>query len=462
MSGWLQKRLPGFRDGAGWGIERHSRRAGRSANRYRNRCFAELALALLLVFSGYGRAAEDAVSGPESFEEWEHSIWLGVQGQILSAEEASALQERLRTLVEDEETELVWNSERLRESLSVPAEAGSSLSGERLAGWMLAIDEFEEERRERLADAAGNLAFAWIDELALFPEADRSAWIRSMRRWASVEGFTPALERGRIFFLSLLPKLSLPSADASLNLTEVQARLLQGILTGAYEGEGGVTQNLVVPRNRWSSRRGVVWGLSAMMLLECQAAYLGVTEGEAKTKHDVGAKGAIKDWREYFDDQELWFHPRVYQPTDYGVWDVDLEFLTGSSIYQKTIREIVSLETYAAWLQACRSRRMAGMNAMGDYVVAKLNLQLQLSPRQLARAESMARIFDAGKDELRERVLKNVSTYNHVGPDLLNPYRREATLYDSYSEFILQGLIRGELTPWQRQAADELLPDEAE
>ena len=460
MNGRLQKRLTGFREGAGFGIERQSRRAGRPANRYRNWFFADLALALFLVFSGYGRAAEDAVSGPESLEAWEHSIWLGVQGQALSAEEASALQERLRTLVEDEETELIWKSERLREALSVQAEAGSSLSSERIAGWMAAIDELEEERRERLAAAAGELAFAWIDELALFPEADRSAWSRSMRRWASVEGFTSALEKGRIFFLSLLPKLSLPSVDASLNLSEVQARLLQGILTGACEGEGGVIQKLVVPRTSGSSRRDVVWGLSAMMLLECQAAYLGVPEGEAKTKHYAGAKGARKAWRKYFDKMEFRFRPRVYHPTDYGVWDVDLEYLTGNSIYQKTIREIVSLETYAAWLQACRRRRMAGMNAMGDYTVAKLNLRLQLSPRQLARAESMARIFDAGKDELRERALKNVS--NYVSAEWLNPYRREATLYDSYSEFILKGLTRGELTPWQRQAAAELLPDEAE
>ena len=460
MNGWLQKRLTGFREGAGFGIERQSRRAGRPASRYRNRIFADLALALFLVFSGYGRAAEDAVSGPESLEAWEHSIWLGVQGQALSAEEASALQERLRTLVEDEETELVWKSERLRGALSVQAEAGSSLSSERIAGWMAAIDELEEERRERLAAAAGELAFAWIDELALFPEADRSAWSRSMRRWASVEGFTSALEKGRIFFLSLLPKLSLPSVDASLNLSEVQARLLQGILTGACEGEGGVIQKLVVPRTSGSSRRDVVWGLSAMMLLECQAAYLGVPEGEAKTKHYAGAKGARKAWRKYFDKMEFRFRPRVYHPTDYGVWDVDLEYLTGNSIYQKTIREIVSLETYAAWLQACRRRRMAGMNAMGDYAIAKLNLRLQLSPRQLARAESMARIFDAGKDELRERALKNVS--NYVSAEWLNPYRREATLYDSYSEFILKGLTRGELTPWQRQEAAELLPDEAE
>ena len=574
MSAGNQERpIAGF-ETAVFGPEQSSRDVKLPANRYPNGFFAIVALLILAASWEFGKAAETMDSAAESMTEWEHRIWLGVQEKVLEAGEASILQERIRSLARVQGDKIVLDPERLREALSSGSEHEPDIARNQVLQWLNAIENLERRRQERFGDAISNLAFTWIDELALFPEADRSAWIRRMREWKNVEGFTAALKKGRIIFLSLLHTLSLPPLDPSLSLPEDQAKLLQLIITGDFEDENEafvrlermddnqleqerhrITQkmikalkNLLMPeedfdlkraffrlvriqrvmnnrglagpmaerfaqmkdaqlKQEWErisqemfeveriedlamkfrqlsqiqitmNNRGSVGFLAgddrnygtyekkimertAMLLLNLHAADLGVQRDEAVKTYYAGAKGAVKFWTQEFNDS----YPRdpgrtedqINYPATYGIWDIDLDRLLGNSIYQKTIRKIVSFETYAGWLRDCRDRRTSGMKALGEFAVANMDLQLRLSPRQRERALALVLISDAGEQELRERVLKDSPAAWAINRLFsINPYLREATLYDSYFKSILEGLTRGHLTPWQQRIAEEL------
>ena len=73
------------------------------------------------------------------------------------------------------------------------------------------------------------------------------------------------------------------------------------------------------------------------------------------------------------------------------------------------------------------------------------------------------RIVDAEKQEISERVLMNAGQFRFSLPQELlpNPYRREATLYRSYFEYVLQGLSKGYLTPWQKRVTASLQEEAA-
>ncbi len=481
------------------------------ARRFRSWVFTVAAFLTLGVILDFGKAAEAGSFVPESENEWEHHLWLGVQEEMLLAEEASALRERLLSFGGERGDGIMTDSERLREVLSVEPENGMPLSVERMLDRAAKLEAYEAKRKERVVAASGNLALAWLDEMVLFPEADRSAWSRHLSQWVEVEGFTAALERGRRFFLSHLPTLKLPPMDSSLVLSETQAALLQYILTGEYHGEMGdffryakmnheqleqeerrIMQELegeiIDPetaeaqltlifeamknwnfgmqenRHSFTKKQEKVVRFSAWLLLEQQAADLGVLPGEAEEKHYAGAKGAITLWGEHFRERiwGVWFFRRLGR-IGYGIWDVDLEFLTGQPVYQRALREILPLERYDDWLRKRRKRRFAGIKSMGDYALAQLDSQLSLSSRQRERARAYAMIFDAEKQEIRERALMNAVRFRFGLPNELlpNPYRREAELYRSYFDYMLQGLSKGYLTPWQQRVTASLQEEAA-
>ena len=172
------------------------------AGRFRSWVFIIAAFLTLGVILDFGKAAEDGGFVPESENEWEHRLWLGVQEEILLAEEASALRERLLSFGGERGDGIMTDSERLREILSAEPENGMSLSVERILDRAAKLEAYEAKRKEQIVAASGNLALAWLDEMVLFPEADHLAWSRHLAQWVEVEGFTAALERGRSFFFS--------------------------------------------------------------------------------------------------------------------------------------------------------------------------------------------------------------------------------------------------------------------
>ena len=479
------------------------------ARRFRSWVFTVAAFLTLGVILDFGKAAEAGSFVPESENEWEHRLWLGVQEEMLLAEEASALRERLLSFGGERGDGIMTDSERLREILSAEPENGMPLSVERILDRAAKLEAYEAKRKEQIVAASGNLALAWLDEMVLFPEADHLAWSRHLAQWVEVEGFTAALERGRRFFLSLLPTLKLPPLDSSLVLSETQAVLLRYILTGEYHGEMGdflriakmnyeqleqeerrIMQELegeiidpetakaqLTPifeamrnwnfnfredRRNFNKKQEKVVRFSAWLLLERQAADLGALPGEAEEKHYAGAKGAITLWVKHFRERDdgVWL-TRWHQPTSYGIWDVDLESLTGQPVYQRTMREILPFVDYDDWLRKRRKRRFAGIKSMGDYAFARLDFQLSLSSRQRERARAYAMIFDAEKQELRERALMTMDRLRLPHDHWPNPYRREAALYRSYFDYILQGLSKGYLTPWQKRVTASLQEEAA-
>ena len=457
-----------------------------------------------------GREAERRFPVPEAMMVHEHSIWLAVREGVLGTEEASALRERLRSVLDDQGGR--GDPERMRKELLGDAGSGQTFSSPPGISLMDALGVLEAARRERFSTAAASLAMTWIDELLLVPGADRQAWIRELAQWESAEGFIPALEKGRKIFLSRLPTLSLPSVEPSLLRTEVQGRLWNLILTGKLEdredGEAsmlagmdsrdldrmmeqleqdlaqGETEKVlrqlrllaeaweILRRDRaMARRRGFgeeeeILRQSALLLLERQADRLVLRDEEAQRRYYSGTRGTIRLWvqeeRSRIREQAWGMGLRMRdRPAGFGIWDVDVRSLTGHPIYRKMLREVLSSDAYARWHRERQQYRIARMEAMREYAVARVDLRLHLSPSQRERARAATLAYDIGEAEFRERLLRNVPHRDLPRALTRKPIQGEATMIASLCRQIVRDLDSGFMTPWQRREGEKL-QEEAE
>ena len=459
------------------------------------------------------RGKKREFSVPEVLSVQEHRIRLAVQEGVLGEEEAKSLREGLETVLEEQGIRgpLDPHPDRMWKELLRDAEIEQSLSSlPAFARMTDALERLEEDRKERLAAAAGELALAWIDDLLLVPEEDRRAWSRGLARWASVEGFTEALEEGRTMFFHRLPSLSLPTVDPDLIRTGAQGVIWKTILTGKMGGDesgdanpySGMDARELMEAHRqlnldrlngrieleefqqklalirqaeqaerirhpfrrrefdeadWKTLRDM-----AQALLERYGETLGVLEGEAARHHFSGTRGALRRWMEKEGDHRRnmrrwggFRHRGQNQPEGVGIWDVDAESLVDQPIYQKLMRDVLSPEAYAGWRREMNRRRSARIRALREFAVASMDLRLQLSPRQRERARAVSLGFEDRDQLLHKHLMENVPEWELSRFGRQFNLARSSTL-DSIARQIARDLESGPMTFWQRREVEVL------